>query len=235
MHPSLEKLLALQERDQRLGSLRQELAHVPTEKEKYQKQLAAVEARLEAARSRSLAIEVERKSLEVEVSTKESQIARYRTQQMQTRKNEEYSALAHEIEGAENIIHDLEDKELVLMEEAEALIPVLASADEEARQGRAQVAERLAALEEKAKNLQTRIQELDASRPDLLADIDPTTVDLYERLFRSKSGQAIVALAEGICQGCHMKVPAQTAVEVRQGQNLVHCPLCGRLLFDAAA
>lgn len=235
MHPSLEKLLALQERDQRLSALRQDLAHVPAEKDKHQKQLASVEALLEKARARSLAIEVERKSLEGEVAAKQGQVARYRTQQMQTRKNEEYSALAHEIETAENHIRSLEDQELVLMEEAEALIPTLAAADEEAKKGRTQVADSLAALEVKAKNLQDRIQELEASRPELLAGIDPDQVNLYERLFRSKSGQAIVALAEGVCSGCHMKVPAQTTLEVRQGQALVHCPLCGRLLFDAAA
>lgn len=235
MHPSLEKLLALQERDQRLSALRQELAHVPVEKEKQQKQLNDVEARLEKARSRSKAIEVERKTLEGEVASKEAQIARYRTQQMQTRKNEEYSALAHEIDAVQKHVRSLEDKELELMEEAETLVPVLAQAEEEARQGREQVAQKLIALDAKARNLQEQIQVLTESRPGLLTGIDESAIEIFERLFRSKGGQAIVALTEGVCSGCHMKVPAQTMVEVRQGQSLVHCPQCGRLLFDAAA
>ncbi len=44
-----------------------------------------------------LQIESARKELELEVEAKKQMIARYANQQFQTRKNEEYRALAHEI------------------------------------------------------------------------------------------------------------------------------------------
>ena len=40
----------------------------------------------------------------MEVRVKQDVIARYKQQQLQTRRNEEYAALAHEIEAAEKAI-----------------------------------------------------------------------------------------------------------------------------------
>ena len=65
----------------------------------------------------------------MEAQAKRDLIARYRQQQLQTRKNEEYAALAHEIEAAEKIIASVEDRELDLMEELEKLTPQLATAE----------------------------------------------------------------------------------------------------------
>src|SRR5205809_682603 len=47
-------------------------------------------------------------------------IEKYSLQQFQTKKNDEYRALAHEIEMAKEAIVKLEDQQLELMEQAEA-------------------------------------------------------------------------------------------------------------------
>jgi predicted nucleic acid-binding Zn-ribbon protein len=65
-------------------------------------------------------IESDRKQRELEVEGKKQQIGRYSLQQFQTKKNEEYRALAHEIELCNAEIVKLEDAQLELMEQAEA-------------------------------------------------------------------------------------------------------------------
>jgi predicted nucleic acid-binding Zn-ribbon protein len=129
MLEEIEKLLALQDRDQKLRTLRLELQAVPNEVASKQKLIADSAARLELARTRAKAIEVEKKSLQIDAAAKRDQINRYKTQQLQTRKNEEYTALSHEISNAEKIISGIEDKELTLMEEADSLAPEIAAAD----------------------------------------------------------------------------------------------------------
>jgi len=104
MLDAIERLLALQDRDQKLRTLRLELQAVPTEIASKQKLIADSAARLDLARTRAKAIEVEKKSLQGEAASKRDQIARYKTQQLQTRKNEEYTALTHEISNVENLI-----------------------------------------------------------------------------------------------------------------------------------
>ena len=64
-------------------------------------------------------------------------IVRYANQQFQTRKNEEYRALAHEIETCKDAIFKIENQEIELMEQAEAAQKEVAAADA-SRQRRAQ-------------------------------------------------------------------------------------------------
>lgn len=231
MSALIESLLRLQDRDQRLAALRKELESLPQERLARESRVAHLEKAREAARQRSREIEVERKALEVEVQGLQERIARYKTQQMQTRKNEEYSALSHEIAGAENQISGLEDRELALMEEADELKPALVRADAEFTAGKEEVARQLAGLEKKEQNLTVELGELVEGRKALLEGLDEDLVDRYERLFRSKGGLAVVALEGNICTGCHMSVTAQTMVEVKSDLGLTSCPQCGRVLY----
>src|SRR5512138_2097237 len=94
----IEKLLILQDRDRKIGRLQGELARIEPERQMLKAKASGAQAHLEAAKLRVKELESSRKALELEVETKKQQIERYSNQQLQTRKNEEYRALAHEIE-----------------------------------------------------------------------------------------------------------------------------------------
>ena len=226
----VENLLALQDRDQRLKTLRQELQAVPTEIASRQKLITDAAERLEASKSRAKAIEVEKKSLAVEADAKRAQIDRYKTQQLQTRKNEEYSALAHEIEAAEKQITAIEDKELVLMEEAESLAPAIAEAEKTFTSEKSRLDGQIATIKEKEGNLSTRISDLEKDRDAATQGIDEDLLERYDRLFHTKNTRAVVPVEHDVCSGCHMKVTAQTSLALRSDKELVSCPQCGRIL-----
>ena len=230
MLDAIERLLALQDRDQKLRTLRLELQAVPTEITSKQKLIADSAARLELARTRAKAIEVEKKSLQVEAASKRDQIARYKTQQLQTRKNEEYTALTHEISNVEKLIAQIEDKELALMEEADSLAPQIAAADKTHADEKARLEGQIALLREKEGNLKTRIEEVQKSRASSLEGIDEELLESYERLFETKNARAVVSVEHDVCTGCHMKITAQTSLALRSDKSIVSCPQCGRLL-----
>jgi predicted nucleic acid-binding Zn-ribbon protein len=230
MLDAIERLLALQDRDQKLRTLRLELQAVPTEIASKQKLIADSAARLELARTRAKAIEVEKKSLQVEAASKRDQIARYKTQQLQTRKNEEYTALTHEISNVENLIAQIEDKELALMEEADSLAPQIAAADKTHADEKARLEGQIALLREKEGNLKIRIEEVQKSRASSLEGIDEELLESYERLFETKNARAVVSVEHDVCTGCHMKITAQTSLALRSDKSIVSCPQCGRLL-----
>lgn len=227
----IEKLLALQDRDQRMRSFQAELVRLPEERVSREKQMAESAARLEQARTRAKEIEIEKRNLEMEAQTRRDAITRYRQQQLQTRKNEEYSALAHEIEAAEKTIISLEDRELELMEEADKLKPQIAAAQEAHAAEQTRIEQILAGLESKKANLQERIGDLKEERSRFTEPLDEDILDRYERLFKSKHGVAIAALEHEVCMGCHMKVTTQTAVQVKSAREIVQCPQCGRILY----
>jgi predicted nucleic acid-binding Zn-ribbon protein len=230
MLEAIEKLLALQDKDQRLRSLRQELQAIPADIATKEKLIADSASRLEQARTRAKVIEVEKKTLQVEASSKREQIARYKIQQMQTRKNEEFTALAHEIAGAEKVVSGIEDKELTLMEEAENLRPQIATAEKIYAEEKARYDGQINILREKTTNLKTRIADLEQLRPSAIEGIDEDLLERYERLFQNKNAQAVVALEHEVCMGCHMKVTSQTGLALRADKTIVSCPQCGRLL-----
>lgn len=230
MLEAIEKLLALQDRDQKLRNLRLELLAVPNEVAAKQKLIADSAARLELARTRAKAIEVEKKSLQIDAATKRDQISRYKTQQLQTRKNEEYTALSHEIANAEKMISGIEDKELTLMEEADSLAPQIAHADKTHADEKIRLESQISLLQEKAGNVKVRIEEVQESRSVALEGIDEELLDRYERLFETKNARAVVAVEHDVCTGCHMKITAQTSLALRSDKSVISCPQCGRLL-----
>ncbi|MEI6034529.1 MAG: C4-type zinc ribbon domain-containing protein [Verrucomicrobiae bacterium] len=231
MTETIAMLLALQDKDQRLRTLRTELEALPIEKSTKERLIAEAAQRLDLAKSSAREIEVKKKSLEVEAAAKRDQIARYKTQQMQTRKNEEFSALSHEIEGAEKSVSDIEDREIVLMEQAEALRPQILSAEQACQADKAKFEAQIGVLAEKATNLKARIAELESARVASAAQVDEDLLERFDRLFHTKNGSAVVALEHDVCTGCHMKVTTQTTVELRGEKTIVSCPQCARILF----
>jgi predicted nucleic acid-binding Zn-ribbon protein len=230
----LEKLLLLQERDQRLQTFLHEINSVPAEKASLEKELEAARLRLEQDKSRAMEIEVERKRLEVEADSKRSQIAKYQTQQLETRKNEEYTALKHEIERAEKDIVAIEDRELELMQETEDLKPAIAAAEAKFNAEKTRVAGLLKTADEKVGVLQGRADEVKVERDALAEEVkaaDEDLFELYERLFRSKAGRAVVPLDGNHCSGCHMTVTPATLRDAKVGTSIVSCEQCGRIVY----
>jgi len=231
MLESIEKLLTLQDRDQRLRAFHTELANIPLERQAKEKQIADSAARLELSKTRAKAIEVEKRTLEGEAQAKRDSIIKYKQHQLQTRKNEEFTALNHEIASAEKVIVGIEDKELELMDEAEKLQPAIAEAEQIHSEEKAKIDQVLHTLEGKKDNIESRIVALKQEREAATVGIEEDTLDRYQRLFKNKNGTAVVALDHEVCTGCHMKVTTQTVVEVKAEKDIVHCPQCGRMLY----
>jgi predicted nucleic acid-binding Zn-ribbon protein len=227
----IEQLLILQDRDQKIKRLRHDHESLPAEKKKLFDKLAGARTALESVRHRLRENDVERRKLELEVESKRGAISRFRQQQQGTRKNEEYQALAHEIEHAELQIRRVEDQELELMEAVETLQEPIRVAETELKRLESVTAEQIAKLESGAAGVQERLSALEEERARVAANIPEETLDLYQRLF-FKKGDLVVVPAEGeVCGGCHMRAPAQTLIRLRGDRELVQCPNCGRILY----
>src|SRR4051794_1963688 len=110
MLTAIETLLILQDRDRKIHRLETELANLGPERQALLSKGKESQAALDAAKLRVKQIETDRKKLELDVETKKQQIEKYSLQQFQTKKNEEYRALAHEIENCRKDISKIEDE-----------------------------------------------------------------------------------------------------------------------------
>ena len=227
----IEKLLILQDRDRSLRRVEGQLAHIGPERESLQSRASKAQAALDAAKLRVNQIESERKRLELDVEAKKQLIERYSNQQLQTRKNEEYRALAHEIETCKADITKIEDREIELMEQTEAAQKEVTRANGELAEAKKLKVDQLDQLAKREENLKKEQAELRSNREELAGAVDEGARSRYERLTRSKGENVVVGVNHGVCGGCHMKLPPQLLVACRAEAELVTCSNCGRILY----
>lgn len=227
----IEKLIILQDRDRKLIRLREELAHIPAERQQLQSKAAAAQAGLDAAKQRGKQIESDRKKLELDVDAKKQLIEKYSLQQFQTKKNEEYKALAHEIEMCKEVISKLEDQQLELMEQAEHAQKQVVAATQSTNEAKRTIDARLSDIAGREANLKKELAELDANRQELASAVDESTRSRYERLLKHKGSNVVVGIQHGVCGGCHMQLSRSTVVTCQAEQEIVTCTNCGRILY----
>ena len=231
MRETIEKLLILQDRDRKIRRVKGELAHIEPERQSLKAKSASAAGGLDRAKTRVKEIESQRKELELEVESKKQQIIKYANQQFQTRKNEEYRALAHEIDACKAEIVKIEDREIELMEQGEAAQKEVVRATQTAGEARRVVEDQMGQLGTREQNLKAELIELEANREELAGAVDEIARSRYERLVKNKGENVLVGVQHGVCGGCHMKLPPQLLVSCQAQQELVTCSNCGRILY----
>ena len=176
MLPVIDKLLILQDRDRQILRLQDELSRIDPERQQLQAKLASSQSTLEAGKHKAKQIESDRKKLELEVEAKKQLIERYSLQQFQTKKNDEYRALAHEIDTARGAIMKLEDQQLDLMEQSEAAQKQVAAATRTTEEAKGMADKLLADLLAREDNLKRELQELESNRSELANAVDETVL-----------------------------------------------------------
>ena len=234
MQAELEQLLIFQDRQQKIRQIENEIKNLPLQRKHLESQQAESAAALEAIKQKARQVEVERKKLELDVGTRNDSIAKLRTQQYQTRKNDEFQAMGNEIKRYEEEIRKLEDQELELMDQGDKLKVEVTAEEKKATATKDSINRQMNDLEEKSKTLEIRLQELSKERKELAEKIDEDVLDQFERLFASKGDSAIVAIEHGVCTGCHMKLTIATVKAAESGKEIVNCEQCGRILYVAA-
>jgi uncharacterized protein len=229
----LEQLLVLQNRQQKIRQIEAEVKTMPQQRQNLEAQLAASAAALSALKGKGQHVEMDRKKLELDAGTRRESINRLKTQQYETRKNDEFRAMGNEIERYEKEIQQIEDQELELMDQADKLKAELAVEEKKAAGARESIQRQMADLDSKGKALEGQLNQLTAERTELAAKVEEDLLSRFERLFASKGDAAVVALEHEVCTGCHMKVTTQTAHRVKNGKEIVSCEQCGRILYAA--
>lgn len=233
MQPELEQLLVLQDRQQKIKQIQTEIRNLPQQRQNLEEKLAAALSAFEALKDKARHLEMDRKKLELDAGTRQESINRLKTQQYETRKNDEFRAMGNEIERYEKEIRAIEDQELELMDQAEKLKAEIGSEEKKTAGAKESIARQMADLDEKTKTLAARLEQLIIERTELASKTDEDLLGRFERLFASKGDAAVVALEHEVCTGCHMKVTTQTAHRVKNGKEIVSCEQCGRILYSA--
>ena len=181
MLPEVEILVRVQHHDQKLKALEKELAGIPLEEEDIRDKLVADQKALDEAKTALQHVEVAIKNLELDVETRRDSILKLKTQQFETKKNEEFQAMGKEIERYGEEISDLEDKEIELMERADEQKTALDAARAKFDENEQSVKEEIEDLGELKIKLEGDVETEKAARAEQAA-LRVTTADHHRDL-----------------------------------------------------
>lgn len=232
---NIEKILVLQDRDRKILSLTQESVDIPARKQLIEQRLKdhhdAIAKAHEDLKRNAAGI----KDVELEIESRKLRILKLREQQGSIKTNQEYRAIEHEIAALQEQIRGIEEREIELMEAAEALKARQAEVEAVLKREKEFVESDLKNLDARLQNIGAEIEAVKAEREKVLPDVDPEWLSRYQRIFANKGDVAMVPVEGGSCGGCHMRLPPQQVHLARRGTDMVACSFCGRLLYSPPA
>lgn len=230
-HDDLAALLVVQERDRKINKLAKELANLPELRAKIIHRLDSAKKRTHEAKRHLQETEQEIRNIESETEQKRQLISKYKIQQGETRKNEEYQRYISEIAKTEQQIDELETRQLELMDSLETIKADCAAQTEKLQLVEHSVEEELAHFDHTAGEDRKRIETMRAERAELAAVVNPDLLSIYDRMSMSKGLPVVVDMNEqGQCTGCNTILPPSIKLKVLGGEGIVHCDNCHRIL-----
>ena len=230
MLAEIESLLVLQDRDQRILALEEDMKRIPADKESAKERLANDLASVANAKKAVQENEMAIKTVELDIGTRKNTLERLKVQQYETKKNDEFTALANEIVRYDEEVDQFETNELELMEKADGLREAQRAIEKALGLTQSMVDEEITQLDQRATEVTKRYDEVKVERITLASAIDEELLSLYERLMTSKGGDAIVSAENRQCHGCHMKLVPATMIKVQAEKEVAQCENCGRII-----
>jgi predicted nucleic acid-binding Zn-ribbon protein len=223
-------LIELARQDARLFQLRQQIASLPQRLQQLDHDLARTRRLVGEAEAIYDKAEKAQRRLEIDLQDAKQRRTKSEGRQASLTSTHEYQAVMKEIELATGKIQDLESSVLEAMERSEQ---ARKRRDAEVQRLQAELA-RLTGLQQQLRGdleaanegVSAQLQKRDAA----VAQVDPNTRRLYERVLKAKKDAAIALVSGTVCGICKGVQPPQVIQMLRQERGLQTCQICGRIL-----
>jgi predicted nucleic acid-binding Zn-ribbon protein len=197
--------------------------------------LAAFQATVAAEKKRLQELTVERKQVDLEIEAALAAIRKYRTQQFEVKKNDDYAALGRQIADEEHKKDKIEEKAIGLIEESERLEALLARRADEEKAKREELSGFRGRVDRDLEEVRGRLRHAEARRAELVRSTAPGLVDLYDKIrAKMRDGVAVVEVDRDSCSGCQTRLPPQRINELLRSAEVIRCEGCGRILVYAS-
>ncbi|MGI9102864.1 MAG: zinc ribbon domain-containing protein [Terriglobales bacterium] len=230
MNPDIQNLKDLQDADREVSRLSQEIADLPKRVAAIEAQLAASKARKEKASTAIKAGEGVRRKLETQIQDLQQKISKYRDQMLAVKTNQEYKALTHEVEFAQQQIREAEDKILESMVSAELQEKDLKAAEAELKQETAEIEKEKAEARARTEEDQKQLADWNARRSKLRTAITADVLRHYDRVLKLR-GSALAEAVDHKCSACQVMLRPQMYNDVRTNEQFIICDSCHRILW----
>ncbi|MCK5013040.1 MAG: hypothetical protein KAS66_04415 [Candidatus Omnitrophica bacterium] len=228
----IKKIVELQKIDGEIHNLKIELKEKPVLLAQMKEGFEFSKGVLTEVEEKLKAVQVTRKERELELKSKEDEIAKSNAQLSQIKTNKEYTAKISEIEHIKADKSVIEEKILISYDESDVVNAQIEEEKVKVGEEEKNYLAKKKQTEGDIKVIEGRIKVLDSQRKNATEGIDPSFLNRYERILKHKDGIAIVPIqGEDSCGGCFMNVTPQKINEIKMSQELVECEICSRILY----
>jgi predicted nucleic acid-binding Zn-ribbon protein len=235
MNADLERLIRLQKLVSAAHDAERRLAEEPDRANALERRLEVARQHVAAAKERLAANQNARRAIEKDVALHQGRLSKFRDTAMAVKTNEEYHAVQKEIGFAQAEIKTLEDRILELMIEADDLTALVKRADGDlASEQKGVDADRQAMAAEMAA-LKASLEKSAGARKELVRDLDPNALAIFELVARRRNGVAVALARDGICTLCHVRLRPQIFNSVLRNDQIIQCDSCHRILYYTPA
>ena len=231
MNAELELLLKLQVIDYDIGELERSKEYLPDMMGNLNREMNDYKQKLEDIQKQLEESKVKQRDLELEISTRETNLQKFQQQMMSIKTNKEYDALVAEIDGL---------KEKISQQETDLLetIDLVGNLEKEANELEIKTKEtqenntqQLSILQEKVDSIGDTRSMKEGERQSIVVNIPKPILSVYERVRRGKGGQAVVVVKKRACGACFKALTPHKVQEVKRADKIYTCDSCGAIIY----
>ena len=234
MHPDLDRIIRLQHLEDAAEQARRTLADEPLRQQEFADTLATAQHTLDDRRARLAENVAARRDIEKELAMQQGRFSKFKGQLMEVKTNREYQAMQKEIDVAQHEVQKQEDQLLERMLEFDEISRLVRDAEQVFATDRAAVDGQRTALEGQLAEAQARLAKAAADRAALVPQIGAPVMATFERVLKFRKISAVVAIRDGRCGSCQVRLRPQTINELRKNEIIFQCESCQRILYYEA-
>lgn len=226
-------LYRLQQVDSRLDQIQTRLRAIQSTLENdaelraARQQLEEAQGGLKQAERALKQAELDAQAQRIKLEQAESSLYRGRIQNPK-----ELQDLQNDVASLKRRLRELEDIQLDAMLNIESASETAQKAQVNFNNTQGRVISQNASLNSEQDTLQKERERFNAQRLAVIAGIDAAAISLYDDLRQRHRGVAVAAISESSCEACGSSLTPGYAQSVRISNQIVHCPMCGRILYS---
>jgi len=225
-------LIKLQGIDIQIKDIDHKLHTAPKALDGIKKRLSQAKRELALKKERLEGREKEKKGAEWELEDCEAKTRKSQQRIMEIKTNKEYQALLAEIEELKALVSQWEERILELMEEIDSIKRDITESESKVKELEKHQASEQRRLEHSLKELGEKLTVLKQQREEVAKNLPKDLLERYDFIYRRRNGNAIVAVNDdGVCEGCHMRIPPQQYNELLRMDRLMFCSTCQRIIY----
>jgi predicted nucleic acid-binding Zn-ribbon protein len=231
VNPDLRILIALQDIDQKIVTLQKQITEVPTKIQSFQQTAERLRKAQQDTIGQGQELSKLRRAHEGEVELKRTKLAKLKDQLMAVKTNKEYTAMLHEIQGAEDHIRLDEDKILEIMEKLESLEGSLKASEKGLTSELAGLDQNIRLLESSVPFMEEEMAKLRSEKTLTEQRVEAVLLSRYRQIAQARKGIALAEARDELCSACHVRIRPQVYADLLRTEDIFACDSCNRILF----